>query len=328
MPAESEATRALVGQSAVIASVRCQIERYGETDAPVLIEGETGTGKELVARALHDASPRSGAPFVPVNCAAIASSLFESEIFGSERGSFTGATRSRGGLLAEASGGTLFLDEIGELPLEAQAKLLRVLEDGSYRSVGGSRPLQSRARILVATNRNLQTASHEGSFRLDLYYRLDVLSIQVPPLRQRRPDIPILMDHFLAIESKGDAPPEVTPEAIQDLSAYWWPGNVRELRHVVARTLLWSSAGPIRRFDIKHEAERPARARSRHGIHSDHLMRLLARNQGRLEPVARTLGISVRTLQRRMLDLGIRARDFKGDPDRAVIDFVGLDEEP
>jgi transcriptional regulator with PAS, ATPase and Fis domain len=233
----SDPDETFIGCSAGVLEVRDLVERYGAGEACVLICGETGTGKELVAHAVHRASARRAGPFVPVNCAAIAASIFESEVFGSVRGAFTGAVRDHGGLIGAARGGTLFLDEVGELSLALQAKLLRLLEDGSYRRVGATHEAKADVRVVAATNRDLLTASEAGTFRTDLFFRLDVLRITIPPLRERRGDIPLLANHFLSTLARGRSLRQPTSGALRQLVAYPWPGNVRELKHTVERTL-------------------------------------------------------------------------------------------
>ena len=245
----SEAREELRGESRAMQIVRQRIRDYGRAEATVLIGGETGTGKELAARALHAASPRAAGPFVAINCAALPPELVESELFGSLRGAFTGAIHTRPGLFDAARGGTLLLDEIGELPRSVQAKLLRVLEAGSYRPLGAVREKQAEARVLAATNRDLARLCASGEFRLDLYYRVAVLRIDLPPLRERRADIPGLVQHFIA--RAGRPPQAIAPEAMARLLAHGWPGNVRELRSVVERMLL----------RVSDEADRRVRAR-------------------------------------------------------------------
>jgi DNA-binding NtrC family response regulator len=306
-----QADTALVGTSPAVASVRRLMEQYGASDAPVLITGETGTGKELVARGLHRASRRAQAPFVAVNCAAIATPLFESEIFGSLRGAYTGSVAAREGLVGTARGGTLFLDEVGELPVEAQAKLLRLLEAGTYRPVGASEERIADARVIAATNQNVDRPAAESPLRGDLYYRLAVLRIHIAPLRERRGDIPALVTHFIAQRTKNAPPRCPTSEALASLMAHDWPGNVRELEHAVARTLLHGETGPITRFDtaVTRDAERDEGEGM--AFDPEHLAGLLAFHGGQLGPVAQELGTSVRTLQRRLKDLGLRRGDFR-----------------
>jgi len=344
----STATSGLLGMSRSMAEVRRRVLTASRHDVSVLITGETGTGKEVVAQALHAGSNRRDLPFVPVNCATIASSLFESELFGSTRGAFTGASRDRNGLFGEASGGTIFLDEIGELPIESQAKLLRVLESGSFRSVGSAREKKVDVRVIAATNRDLSAAVAHGRFRRDLYYRLDVLTIHMPPLRERLEDLPVLVEHFMGLEARGKERRAIRTEALRQLKVHDWPGNVRELKHTISRTLLWGGDGAIDHFEFTSTArlenrERsgktdessssansgtcsgacqppptdwipsstpPQKPRKRHDLRWSELADALMRNQGRLAPAAMDLDISVRTLQRRMREIGMKVRDF------------------
>jgi len=305
--ATPDPSEVLVGESPGIEDVRARIRGYGPAEAPVLVLGETGTGKELVAQALHRASARSKAPFVPVNCAAIAAGLFESEVFGSVRGAYTGAVTDRPGLVGGAEGGTLFLDEVSELPLEAQAKLLRLLESGAYRPVGAARELRADVRVIAAANRDLREAVRAGQLRSDLFYRLNVLRIHLPPLRERKEDVPALVDHFLRRFAGQGPPARPTPEALASLLAYPWPGNVRELEHVVQRTLLHRGPGPLHGFDLGREGDAPEPCPD---PSAETLAALLEHWRGRLGPVARELGVSVRTVQRRIKRLGIRREEF------------------
>jgi DNA-binding NtrC family response regulator/pSer/pThr/pTyr-binding forkhead associated (FHA) protein len=219
------------------------VERVAPSNAPVTILGETGTGKELVARALHTRSERRSGPFIPVNCSAIAETLIESELFGHEKGAFSGAERLRKGAFEEAHGGTIFLDEVGELPLDLQPKLLRVLELGEVKRVGASRPIQTDARIVAATHRDLRAAVRAGKFREDLFYRLCVVPISVPPLRARRTDVRALAELFLQASAPRGLQLRWTEEALRRLDGYDWPGNVRQLRNVVQRALLFRGEG-------------------------------------------------------------------------------------
>jgi two-component system, NtrC family, response regulator GlrR len=305
---EAQAHEALGGESRAMQIVRQRIREYGPAEATVLIGGETGTGKDLTARALHAASPRAAGPFVAVNCAALPSELVESELFGSTRGAFTGASQTRPGLFDAARGGTLLLDEIGELPRRAQAKLLRVLEAGGYRPLGAIREKQAEARVLAATNRDLTRLCASGEFRLDLYYRVAVLRIELPPLRERRADIPGLVQRFL--QRAGRAPEVVAPEAMARLFAHDWPGNVRELRSVVERSLLRAGAGGIREFDLE-EAIEPAPSVAPAAPGSAESVRVLLEHRGRLAAAAAALGVSPRTLQRRLRAGGLSARRLR-----------------
>lgn len=236
----------LVGTSPAILEIEAQIARVAGTNATVMIRGESGAGKELVARAIHLASPRRSGPFVCLNCAALAESLLESELFGHEKGSFTGATQRKVGKFEAAHTGTIFLDEIGEMNMNAQAKLLRVLEGHPYERVGGSEPIRVNVRVVAATNRPLEEAVNQGQFRRDLYFRLQVVEIRVPPLAERRSDIPLLADFFLKrfLQETGRKIRGFTPAAMEKMKNYNWPGNVRELRNVVERAVALSM-GPM-----------------------------------------------------------------------------------
>ena len=226
----------IVGASANIQDVLRMISRLKDTRTPVLISGESGTGKELVARAIHFRGAMAQTPFVAVDCGSLVPTLMESELFGYEKGAFTGAIKSKAGLFQAANGGTIFLDEIGELPLEMQAKLLRVLQEREVRPVGSNAPINVEVRVIAATNRDLEAAYREGTFRKDLYFRLNVVTVHLPSLRERRSDIPMLVHHFLNRFAPG-ANLQVTPAAMKSLLQYEWPGNVRELENCVARAL-------------------------------------------------------------------------------------------
>ena len=243
---------AIVGSSFAIRAVTEKIELVAKTPARVLITGENGTGKELVAQAIHANSPRAKAPFVEVNCAAIPSELIESELFGHMKGSFTGAVQDRSGKFEQANGGTLFLDEIGDMSLAAQAKVLRVLQDGVVTRIGGAKTVQVDVRVLAATNKDVEAEIAAGRFREDLFYRLNVVPIHVPPLRERREDVPLLVGHFVdqLTGPAGLAPRAVGDDAIARLSQLEWPGNVRELRNTIERLLILSSGPRIRADDV------------------------------------------------------------------------------
>src|SRR5258705_7806086 len=237
----------LIGSGAAMARLTAQIERVAASETRICILGETGTGKELVARAIHEKSPRRENAFVTLNCAAVPAELIESELFGHEKGAFTGAAAKHAGKFEQADGGTLFLDEIGEMPVAMQAELLRVLEEGEIERVGGDRPLKIDVRVVVATHRNLEQLVREGKFRQDLYHRVFVFPIRLPRLRQRKEDIDGLLQHFAAqiAEQNGWKPAEVAPEALQQLREYSWPGNVRELRNAAERLLLFANDGRV-----------------------------------------------------------------------------------
>ena len=243
---DAQAFGDILGVSPAIRDVAQQIRQVASTDASVLILGESGSGKELVAREVHCASDRSEHPLVRVNCASVPKELYESEFFGHVRGAFTGAVKDRVGRFAAADGGTLFLDEVGEIPLELQSKLLRVLQEGQFERVGEDRTRTVDVRIVAATNRDLAVEVKEGRFREDLYYRLNVFPIEVPPLRERREDIPLLAEHFLArLTRKHRRPAELDDANRRALTAYDWPGNVRELQNAIERALITSQSGAL-----------------------------------------------------------------------------------
>jgi two-component system response regulator AtoC len=249
----------MIGRSAPLAALAAAVRRVAPFKTTVLVRGESGTGKELVARALHRLSPRAAGPFVAVNCGAIPAGLMESELFGHRKGAFTDALRDRDGLLAQASGGTLFLDEIAELPLELQVKLLRVLEDDRVRRLGDTEDTVVDVRLVAATARDLESELAAGRFREDLFYRLDVLSVRLPPLRERRDDIPLLAEHFVARINQrlGLRVRGVSPPALRLLVGYGWPGNVRELENTIERAAVMCEEGEI---DVASLPERVSRA--------------------------------------------------------------------
>jgi transcriptional regulator with PAS, ATPase and Fis domain len=238
----------LIGQHPLIQKIHALIKKVTATDATVLVSGESGTGKELVARAIHSLSPRADRPFIPVNCGAIPAELLESEIFGHERGAFPGAIGARAGMVQLANGGTIFLDEVGEMSPRLQVKLLRVLQDREIRPVGGDRTMKVDVRVLAATNKDLQQEVERGTFREDLFYRLQVIPIVMPPLRERRSDIPLLAQHFLEKHNRKrpDRPAQITDEAMVHLWEYDWQGNVRELENLLERLVILSEDGAIR----------------------------------------------------------------------------------
>ena len=247
----------VVGRSEAMLQVYKTAARVASTDATVLIHGESGTGKELVARAIHAASPRAGGPFVAVDCGAIAEGVLESELFGHARGAFTGAQVARRGLFEEAHHGTLFLDEIGDIGPNLQARLLRALQEGTIRRVGANEPIAVDVRVVAATNRDLEAAVKAGTFRADLYYRLHVVSIRIPPLRERREDIPLLAEHFAQKHGRAEGS-AISPEARELLLAHDWVGNVRELENVIARALALNPSGVVLAEDLP-DALRAAR---------------------------------------------------------------------
>jgi two-component system nitrogen regulation response regulator NtrX len=315
----------LVGHGPVIERVRERIRRVGPTQGRVLITGENGTGKELVARAIHRESSRANAPFVKFNCAAIPLELAESELFGHERGSFTGATRMRKGRFEQADRGTLFLDEIGDLKPDLQAKLLRVLQEGEFERVGGSETIRVDVRIIAATNQDLDKARADGRFREDLYFRINVIPFHVPPLRERAADIPDLVEHFIGLSVEEDVTQgrkQLDPEALELLTGYPWPGNIRELKNVVDRILILVPGERVTAEDVRmclpaapptKDGEGPAgHERSLRGLLADFERRAivarLAEMGGNVTRTADELGLERSHLYKKMRQLGI-ARD-------------------
>ena len=305
----------LIGHSPAIQHLRGLIRRIAPMPTTVLLQGESGTGKEVAARALHQMSPRAARTFVPVNCAAIAAELIESELFGHVKGAFTGASETRNGLFYYAHGGTLFLDEIGELPLSMQTKLLRVLEERKLRPVGSEKEVPVDVRIIAATNRDLSAEVSAGRFRQDLFYRLAVVDLQIPPLRERADDVPDLVRHFMGLLSTqlGVASLPLPPDALAALSRYPWPGNVRELKNFVERSLilgclpveaLLASCGlPALAQPAGEEEEGGSDPElSLAEVEKRHLLRVLAASGGNKSEAARRLGISRKTLERKCAD--------------------------
>lgn len=284
------------------------VDRVAARDIAVLVTGESGTGKELIARRLHARSPRAKGPFVAVNAAALPETLAESELFGAEKGAFTGADQARAGRFEEANGGTIFLDEVGELPAPLQAKLLRVLEERVVRRLGGLRDLPVDARLVAATNRDLAVESESGTFRQDLFFRLAVVVVNLSPLRERPLDVPLLASHFVdRLAARHRVPvPRLTDEALAALAAHPWPGNVRELRNVLERAVVVRGGEPIRAADLALAS--PAASSSsldRSHREREALLAALRRTGGRRDEAARLLGISVRTLYYRLKQWGI-----------------------
>ncbi|MDF3130458.1 sigma-54 dependent transcriptional regulator [Kiritimatiellaeota bacterium B1221] len=309
----------IIGQSGSMQAVFDTIKQVAPSRATVLINGESGTGKELVAHALHRLSNRSENPFVAVHCAALSDNLLESELFGHERGAFTGATETRKGRFELADGGTLFLDEIGEIEPTTQVKLLRVLEERNFERVGGMEKIEVDTRLLCATNRDLRRMVEEGTFREDLYFRLNVVQIRLPPLRERREDIPLLLNHYLKEFSAENARKieGVTPDALDALIRYRWPGNIRELRNVMERMVVLSRGDKITLRDLPSEVKEeggpvksgpgPLRgATSMQEAEKKMIMQALDDHKGNRTKAADQLGISRRTLHRKLNEFDLR----------------------
>jgi formate hydrogenlyase transcriptional activator len=302
----------IVGHSDAIKYVLYKIEQVAPTDSTVLITGETGTGKELVARAIHSTGRRRDRPLVKVNCAALSASLIESELFGHERGAFTGAASRKIGRFELATGATIFLDEIGELPLELQVKLLRVIQEGEFERLGSSKTIKADVRIIAATNRNLQTEVQNGHFREDLFYRLNVFPITVPPLKQRREDIALLIEHFAMRFSKrlGKEITSVSPATLKTLRDYSWPGNIRELANVIERAVINTQGSVLRVVDHFEPAQaEESQRKTLEEMEREYITGILNEAEWRIEGpngAARILGLNPSTLRTRMAKLGIQ----------------------
>jgi two-component system, NtrC family, response regulator PilR len=308
----------IIGKSARMQELFKLIPRVAQSNSTVLITGESGTGKELVASALHNLSPRKGKNFVTINCATFPEGLLESEMFGHVRGSFTGAVHSKAGLLEVANGGSFFLDEIGEMPLALQSKLLRVIENGTFRRVGGTADITVDVRVICATNRNIVEEVASGGFREDLYYRLNVIPINVTPLRERKEDIPLLLEHFL-VKFSGNSK-KVSPEALQLLMAHTWKGNVRELENMVERMVLLSDREMIMPDDVPDEIKGTPEQigglpeidsgfdleRLMEDIEKDYLLKALDKSQGVKTEAARLLNLTFRSFRHRLQKYGLK----------------------
>jgi len=318
---------ALVGKNHLMRRIYHTIEAIAPTDVTVLIHGETGTGKELIAKAIHYNSPRRDAGLLPVSCAALAESLLETELFGHEKGAFTGAVRRRIGRFESASGGTFFLDEVSEIPLAIQVKLLRVLEERVIERVGGNERIPVNVRIIAATSKDLKAMVELGKFREDLYYRLDVMPLTVPPLRERKDDIPLLVEHFLAVyreKWKKDIR-TISPALMGYLFAHEWPGNVRELEHWIERAVVLARGDVLEMDDLEAFAAEPGTtvdARATDGFlaakqqviesfERDYFRRLLTEVKGSVGLAARLSGLNERNLYEKMRKYGLRKEDFR-----------------
>lgn len=309
----------MIGESVSMRALRKQIAIVAPTDGRVLLYGESGTGKELVARAIHAASQRSAAPFVEVNCAAIPEELIESELFGHVKGAFTGATTAKKGKFALADTATLFLDEVGDMSARVQAKVLRVLEEQRFSPVGSNSSVRVDVRVLAATNKRLEDLIERGEFREDLFYRLNVIPFELPPLRDRLEDVPLLIDHFNGRFSRayGRKPKTITPEAMEVLSNYAWPGNVRELRNTIERIVIMLAKNKIGPADLPaFGSEEPAASSFRFpsfkeatdAYQREFIQRKLAEADGNVSRAAELMGVDRSHLYRRMRSLNISAR--------------------
>jgi len=321
----------LIGESSAMKEIKQILEKIAPTDSSVLINGESGTGKEMAAKFIHKASFRRNGRFVPIDCACIPENLLESELFGYERGAFTGASQMKLGLIELAHGGTLFLDEVGEMPLQLQAKLLRVLQDHKIQRIGGLKQIHVDIRLLAATNRDLNSDIEEGRFRSDLFYRLNVINIRMPALRERPEDIPLLVNYFIARHGPRLHKPNVgiTPAAMELLNRYYWPGNVREMENVIERILVLLDGDMIEPEDIPADIRNgmalrvvplpaaPQKAipvdykEARGQFETDYLRELLERTGGSVSEAARISGVSRRNLYEKLERLGIRPEEFK-----------------
>jgi formate hydrogenlyase transcriptional activator len=313
----------IVGRSAQLQSVLQEVSLVAPTDATVLILGETGTGKELIAQEIHNRSRRAGRPFVRVNCAAIPPSLIASELFGHEKGAFTGALQRRQGRFEAAHGGTIFLDEIGELPMETQIALLRVIQEREFERVGSSQPISVDVRIIAATNRDLHAAVNSGTFRQDMFYRLNVFPIHMPALRERLDDIPLLVEHFISVYARkaGKQFSTIRMNTLKMLQAYDWPGNIRELQNVIERAVILSEGdvfsvdeGWIRRMSSQQSRPVFPLASSLADHEREMIEAALAESRGRISGpsgAAVKLGIPRQTLDSRIASLQISKSQFK-----------------
>ena len=315
----------LVGRGPAMRAVFETIRKVAETDLTVLIRGESGTGKELVAQALHEASARSKGPFVAVNCAAISRELVESELFGHEKGAFTGADARRVGRFEAAHGGTIFLDEIGDMAPDTQAKVLRVLQERSFERVGGAKPIAVDVRVVAATHRDLEKDVGAGRFREDLYYRLKVVEIRLPPLRERPEDLPALAERFLAqvAERLGRPKKRLGPGALAALARHAWPGNARELRNVIEQSVVLTPGEEIEAADLGLAGEAPAargaagelpfadaKRAAVEGFEREFLLRALRANGGNVSRTAEAIGMVRQSLQQKIRELGLRDEDW------------------
>jgi len=321
----------MISRSDKMKQVIVSIRQVADTDVTILIQGESGTGKELVARALHHNSQRSGKPFVAVNCSAIPDNLIESELFGYEKGAFTGALKQKAGKFEEAQGGTLFLDEIGDLAPVVQTKLLRVLQERTFERVGGNVSIQVDARIVAATNRDLELMSRQGDFREDLFYRLNVFPIHLPPLRERLEDLPLLAEHFLHkyADLAGGRVKQISPKAITDMMNYTWRGNIRELENLIKRAIIKTTGDTIMAVELPTAGPSPAGSKETaadvdlntpykdyigaivRDAEEKYLVRMLRLYKGNINQIAKLMEIDRKTVYRKMAEYSINPSAFR-----------------
>ena len=312
----------MIGSSPGMQRVVKLIEKVAPTDATVLVCGQSGTGKELVARALHHNSSRRGRPLVTINCAALQETLLESELFGHEKGAFTGAGQAKVGLIELAEGGTLFIDEVAEMAPGLQAKLLRVLEDGQYRRVGGTKECHADVRVIAATNKALEEEQKARRFREDLFFRLNVVSIELPPLRERREDIPALVEHFLTTRQLGKVRCRVTPEAMQAFQNYGWPGNIRELANVLERAQILAEDHLLTVDDLPEAMQTAPAVPTEIGplnlgeLERQTTQAALQQAKGNKAQAAKLLGITRRAIYRLIAKYGLEGKQGEGGPGR------------
>jgi two-component system response regulator HydG len=314
----------IVGKSQAVLSILTMVDKIAPTTATVLIQGESGTGKELIARRLHQKSERYGKPYVTVNCGALQESLLESELFGHEKGAFTGAVAQKMGLCETADGGTLFLDEIGEMSLGIQAKLLRFLQEGEFYRIGGKRPIKVDVRVVSATNRDLELEVKENRFREDLFYRLNTITLRMPPLRKRKEDIPSLIDYFLKNSRFGGSSQQIKridPRVYDVLSNYDWPGNIRELQNTIERLKILAENQEIKLDDIPFSIRMPKTKTEAadftidmplEEVEKNHILRTLAYNHGNKTKTAQSLGVTIKTLYNKLHRYGIIQSQSEG----------------
>ena len=317
----------MIGKAAAITNILTMVDKIAPTTATVLIQGESGTGKELIARRLHFKSDRNNKPYVTVNCGALQESLLESELFGHEKGAFTGAVAQKMGLCETADGGTLFLDEIGEMALGIQAKLLRFLQEGEFYRIGGKRPIKVDVRVVSATNRDLETEVKGNRFREDLFYRLNTITLRMPPLRKRKEDIPMLVDYFLKNSRFGGSAHQIKridPRVMEVFQNYDWPGNIRELQNTIERLKILAENNEIRLDDIPFSIRMP-KSKSESSdftldmpleeVEKSHILRTLTYNHGNKTKTAQSLGITIKTLYNKLHRYGVIQPPASGESD-------------